>query len=82
MANIHIKTEERRQREAAVLRSYGVAGRGTPAQIVVVHGGQIVMDKGIGVDHLQPGREGKDGLKQFSRIALRKAGGRFRTGQG
>ena len=30
MANIHIKTEERRQREAAVLRSYGVAGRGTP----------------------------------------------------
>ena len=32
MANIHIKTEERRQREAAVLRSYGVAGRGTPEQ--------------------------------------------------
>lgn len=32
MANIHIKTEERRQQEAAVLRSYGVAGRGTPEQ--------------------------------------------------
>lgn len=29
MANVQIKSEERRQQEAAVLRSYGVSGRGT-----------------------------------------------------
>lgn len=32
MANVQIKSEERRQQEAAVLRSYGVSGRGTPEQ--------------------------------------------------
>lgn len=32
MANIHIKSEERRQQETAVLRSYGVTGRATPEQ--------------------------------------------------
>lgn len=32
MANVQIKSEERRQHEAAILRSYGVTGRGTPEQ--------------------------------------------------
>lgn len=32
MANVHIKTEARRQHEAAVLRSFGVSGKGTPEQ--------------------------------------------------
>ena len=32
MANVHIKSEARRQHEAAVLSSYGVSGRGTPEQ--------------------------------------------------
>ena len=30
-----------------------------PAHVVVVHGGQVVMDKGIGVDHLEGAREGQ-----------------------
>lgn len=32
MAGVIIKTEERRQHEEAVLRSFGVQGRGTTAQ--------------------------------------------------
>ena len=32
MAGVIIKTEERRQHEEAVLRSFGVQGRGTAAQ--------------------------------------------------
>lgn len=32
MAGVIIKTEERRQHEAQVLRSFGVQGRGTAAQ--------------------------------------------------
>lgn len=32
MANVHIQTEARRKHEAAVLRSFGVSGRGTPEQ--------------------------------------------------
>ena len=32
MAGVIIKTEERRQHEEAVLRSFGVKGRGTAAQ--------------------------------------------------
>lgn len=32
MANILIKSEERRQQERAVMQSYGVTGRGTPEQ--------------------------------------------------
>lgn len=32
MANVIIKSEERKQHEAEVLRSFGVQGRGTPAQ--------------------------------------------------
>lgn len=32
MAGVIIKTEERRQREAEVLRSFGVQGKGTAAQ--------------------------------------------------
>ena len=32
MANVHIKSEARRQHEAAVLRSYGVSGKGTSEQ--------------------------------------------------
>lgn len=32
MAGVIIKTEERRQHEGAVLRSFGVQGRGTAAQ--------------------------------------------------
>lgn len=32
MASVIIKTEERRQHEAEVLRSFGVQGRGTAAQ--------------------------------------------------
>lgn len=32
MAGVIIKTEERRQNEEAVLRSFGVQGRGTAAQ--------------------------------------------------
>lgn len=32
MANVIIKSPERKQQEAAVLRSFGVQGRGTPAQ--------------------------------------------------
>ena len=32
MAGVIIKTEERRQQEAAVLRSFGVQGKGTAAQ--------------------------------------------------
>lgn len=32
MAGVIIKTEERRQHEEAVLRSFGVQGRGTEAQ--------------------------------------------------
>lgn len=32
MANVIIKTEAQRQHEAAVLRSYGVSGKGTPEQ--------------------------------------------------
>lgn len=32
MAGVIIKTEERRQHEAEVLRSFGVQGRGTAAQ--------------------------------------------------
>lgn len=32
MAGVIIKTEERRQHEEAVLRSFGVQGRGTVAQ--------------------------------------------------
>lgn len=32
MANVQVKSEERRQYEAEVLRSFGVSGRGTPAQ--------------------------------------------------
>lgn len=32
MANVHIRSEERKQQEKAVLRSYGVTGRGTPEQ--------------------------------------------------
>lgn len=32
MAGVIIKTEERRQHEEAVLRSFGVHGRGTAAQ--------------------------------------------------
>lgn len=32
MAAVNIKTEERRAHEEAVLRSFGVQGKGTPAQ--------------------------------------------------
>ena len=32
MANIIIKSDERREHEAGVLRSFGVSGRGTPEQ--------------------------------------------------
>lgn len=32
MANIVIKSEERKTQERAVLRSFGVTGRGTPEQ--------------------------------------------------
>lgn len=32
MAGVSIKTEERRQHEEAILRSFGVQGRGTAAQ--------------------------------------------------
>lgn len=32
MANIQIKSDERKAQEAAVLRSFGVTGRGTPEQ--------------------------------------------------
>ena len=32
MAGVFIKSEERRQHEAEVLRSFGVQGRGTAAQ--------------------------------------------------
>lgn len=32
MANVHIRSEERKRQEKAVLRSYGVTGRGTPEQ--------------------------------------------------
>lgn len=31
-ANVIIKTDERREHEAGVLRSFGVRGRGTPEQ--------------------------------------------------
>lgn len=32
MANVIIKSEARKQHETAVLRAYGVTGRGTPEQ--------------------------------------------------
>lgn len=50
MANVQIKSEERRQQEAAVLRSYGVSGRGTPEQreaaAVIVARSQEAMKEG------------------------------------
>lgn len=50
MANILIKSEERRQQEAAVLRSYGVADRGNPEQreaaAVIVARSQEIMKEG------------------------------------
>ena len=42
-----------------------VAGGPAPAQIVVVHGRQIVVDQGIGVDHLQGAGHGQG----FARVA-------------
>ena len=42
-----------------------VAGGLAPAQIIVVHGRQVVMDQGIGVDHLQ----GAGHRQGFARIA-------------
>ncbi len=49
MANVQIKSEERRQQEAAVLRSYGVSGR-TPEQreaaAVIVARSQEAMKEG------------------------------------
>lgn len=32
MANVQIRDESRKQQEKAVLRSYGITGRGTPEQ--------------------------------------------------
>jgi hypothetical protein len=50
VANVQIKSEERRQQEAAVLRSYGVPGRGTPEQreaaAVIVARSQEAMKEG------------------------------------
>ncbi len=50
-----------------------VAGGLAPAQIIVVHGRQVVMDQGIGVDHLQ----GAGHRQGFARVAPH----RFRRGQ-
>jgi hypothetical protein len=38
-----------------------VAGRLSAAQLVVVHGGQVVMNQRIGVDHLDGGCQREDG---------------------
>ena len=54
------------RREQAVTRQngrglavYHMVGGAAPAELVVVHGGQIVVNEGIGVDHLHAAGEGQ-----------------------
>lgn len=51
MAGVIIKTEERRQHEEAVLRSFGVQGRGTAAQreaaeVIAARSNEVVKNQG------------------------------------
>lgn len=53
MAGVIIKTEERRQHEEAVLRSFGVQGRGTAAQreaaeVITARSNEIVKNQNGG----------------------------------
>lgn len=53
MASVIIKTEERRQHEAEVLRSFGVQGRGTAAQreaaeIIAARSNEVVRNQNGG----------------------------------
>lgn len=53
MAGVIIKTEERRQHEEAVLRSFGVQGRGTAAQreaaeVIAARSNEVVKNRNGG----------------------------------
>lgn len=53
MAGVIIKTEERRQHEEAVLRSFGVQGRGTAAQreaaeVIAARSNEVIKDQNGG----------------------------------
>lgn len=56
MAGVIIKTEERRQHEEAVLRSFGVQGRGTAAQreaaeVIAARSNEVVKNQNGGREY-------------------------------